>query len=89
MSCRVLIPIESIVYKYVRNRRIGKSGRPGDTESMTHDLPDTRDPIELLASDHAADCVPIDSRVTFDEWCALVDDVAADIEHTLRAEVPA
>jgi len=56
---------------------------------MTHDLPDTRDPIQRLAHEHAADCVPLDSRVTFDEWCALADDVAADIEHTLRAEVPA
>ena len=56
---------------------------------MTHDIPETRDPIELLARDHAADCVPLDPHVTFDEWCALADDVAADIEHTLRAEVPA
>ena len=55
---------------------------------MTHDLPDTRDPIQRLAHEHAADCVPLDSRVTFDEWCALADDVAADIERTLRAEVP-
>ena len=50
------------------------------------DAPDPRDPIRRIAHDAAADSVPLDSRVTFDEWSKLVGDVADDIERTLRAE---
>jgi hypothetical protein len=53
------------------------------------DAPDPRDPIRRIAHDAAADSVPLDSRVTFDEWSRLVGDVADDIERTLRAEVDA
>jgi hypothetical protein len=48
-----------------------------------------RDPIRMLAHDSATDCVPPDPGVTFDEWRQLVGDVAADIEHTIRAEADA
>lgn len=53
------------------------------------DAPDPRDPIRRIAHDAAADSVPLDSRVTFDDWSLLVRDVADDIERTLRAEVDA
>jgi len=53
------------------------------------DALDPHDPIQRIARDAAADSVPIDSRVTFIEWTFLVDDVADDIERTLRAEVDA
>lgn len=50
------------------------------------------DPVRELAHDAASNAVPVDvtgELPTFHEWSRAVDDVAADIEHTLRTEVEA
>lgn len=56
---------------------------------MTDDLPETRDPPRRIAHDCATEAVPIDTVPTFDDYCAVVSDVADDLERVLRREVEA
>ena len=56
---------------------------------MTDDLPETRDPPRRIAHDFATEAVPVDTVPTFNDWSAVVGDVADDVERVLRREVEA
>jgi len=71
---------------------------------MTDATPTTADPIRRIAHDFAADATPVrlratvlagdvpegmDTATTFDDFAAVTDDLAADIERAMRAEVDA
>jgi len=56
---------------------------------MTNDNLPARDPVRQIAHDAATESVPIDTVPTFDDWSAVVGDVATDIERTIDSEVPA
>jgi len=71
---------------------------------MTDNTPTTADPIRRIAHDAAAAATPIqlrattlagdvpkgmDTATTFDDFVAVADDLAADIERAVRAEVDA
>ena len=54
-----------------------------------HNLPPR--PVRDVAHESATRALPIDvtEQPDFEAWCAVVDDLADDIEHAIRAEVDA
>jgi len=55
------------------------------------DTPDTRDPIRRIAHDFGATATPLSITGTpdFEAFCAVADELADEIEHAVRSEVPA
>ena len=83
---------------------LGVPGGTRATTVMTDATHDTADPIRSIAHDAAADATPfplhpttladdvpegMDTVTTFDDFAAVADDLAGDIERAVRAEVDA